>query len=568
MRLFNTSGPCDPSVNYMLPPEPRLPGARLLVDQGQYFVVHAPRQTGKTTTLAALARDITTGGKQVALLFSCERARIYDDDPGAAAREILQAISREARVQRLPAELMPPVEWPDAPPGSVLVEALGAWARACSLPLVLFFDEIDSLRGPALLSVLSQLRDGFRSRPRDFPASVALCGLRDIRDYRIAAGRDPARASSSSPFNIKVKSLRMGDFTRAQVAELYGQRTEETGQEFTAEAVGLAFEYSCGQPWLVNALAREITVEMRVEPPQPITAAHVDEAKERLILARATHLDYLADRLAEPRVKRVMEPLLAGEFVTDDPTYSDDVSYARDLGLIGQGNPITVANPIYKEVIARVLTQRAADQISVTPASFLLPDGRLDFEKLLAQFAAFWKQNGEILARGEAYHEVAPQLVFMAYLQRVVNGGGHVVREYGIGRGRIDLLVSKPYTGLDGKDAVQREVIELKVRRQGEGNPLKAALIQLDEYLSRFDLERGTLVIFDRRPSAIRRPPAPEFSSHRTPGGRGIILLTVCRWSPAEWISASWYAPSRPRARRRQSRRCRTPARPPTSPAS
>jgi hypothetical protein len=354
VRFFNTSGPCDPGVNYVLPPELRLPGVRILVEQGQYFVVHAPRQTGKTATLAALARDITADGQEVALLFSCERARIYDDDPGAAARAILEAISREARVQRLPAELVPPAEWPDVSPGSVLVEGLGAWAQACPLPLVLFFDEIDSLRGPALLSVLSQLRDGFRSRPRDFPASVALRGV-----------RDPARVSSSSPFNIKVKSLRMGDFTRAQVAELYGQRTEETGQKFTAEAADLAFDYSGGQPWLVNALAHEITVE----PPEPITAAHVDEAKERLILARATHLDDLADRLAEPRVKRVMEPLLAGEFVTDDPTYSDDASYARDLGLIGPGQPIAVANPIYKEVIARVLTQRPLTRSALLTSS-------------------------------------------------------------------------------------------------------------------------------------------------------------------------------------------------------
>jgi hypothetical protein len=181
VRFFSTSGPCDPGVNYLLPPEPRLPGARVLVEQGQYFVVHAPRQTGKTMTLAALARDIAADGQQVALLFSCERARTYDDDPGAAARAILEAISREARVQRLPAELAPPAEWPDVSPGSVLVEGLGAWAQACPLPLVLFFDEIDSLRGPALLSALTQLRDGFRSRPRDFPASVALCGVRDLR---------------------------------------------------------------------------------------------------------------------------------------------------------------------------------------------------------------------------------------------------------------------------------------------------------------------------------------------------------------------------------------------------
>jgi hypothetical protein len=511
----------------MLPPEPRLPGARDLVEHGQYFVVHAPRQTGKTTTLAALAQDITADGRQVALLFSCERARIYQDDAGAAGRAILAAISREARVQRLPAELMPPEKWPDAASDSVLVEGLGAWARACPLPLVLFFDEIDSLTGPPLLSVLSQLRDGFRSRPRDFPASVALCGLRDIRDYRIAVGQDPERRSTSSPFNIAVKSLRMGDFTRPQVAELYGQRTAETGQEFTPEAVDRAFAYSAGQPWLVNSLAREITLEMGVEPPESVTTAHVDEAKERLILARATHLDYLGDRLAEPRVRRVMEPLLAGDFVTNDPTFDNDVTYVRDLGLIRRRDPIAVANPIYNAVIARDLAQRAASQISVTPASFLHADGQLDFGRLLTEFAAFWKQHGEILVKGEAYHEVAPQLVFMAYLQRVVNGGGSVAREYGIGRGRIDLIITKPYTDPDGKPAVQREVIELKVRRQKEGNPLKDALAQLDEYLARLDLATGTLIIFDRRPSVIRKRSAPEFSRHRTPEGREIVLLTT-----------------------------------------
>jgi len=385
----------------MLPPEPRLPAARGLIDQGQYFVVHAPRQTGKTTTLAALAQDVTADGRQVALLFSCERARIYTEDVGAATREILQAISSEARERGLRPECMPPAEWPDVPPSSLLVEGLRAWARTCPLPLVLFFDEIDSLRGPSLLSVLSQLRDGFRSRPQGFPASVALCGLRNIRDYRIASGRDPERTSTTSPFNIVVESLRMEDFTRGQVAELYAQHTAETGQEFTADAVDRAFEHTRGQPWLVNSLAREITVKMGVKPPEQVTAAHVDEAKERLILDRATHLDYLADRLAEPRVKRVMEPLLAGDFVTSDPTYSDDVSYARDLGLIGLEQPIAVANPIYKEVIVRVLAERVADSIRVTPASFLLPDGRLDFGKLLDEFAAFWRKDGEILVRGE-----------------------------------------------------------------------------------------------------------------------------------------------------------------------
>jgi hypothetical protein len=228
-------------------------------------------------------------GRYVALLVSCEDAKVTGDDYGAASEIILGTIAREARVQGLPAELMPPSPWPAAVSGSLLLDGLTAWARQCPLPLVLFFDEIDALRGQSLFSVLAQLRNGSRSRPRSFPMSMALCGLRSVRDYRVAAGRDPERIGSSSPFNVITESIRVADFTHAQVEELYAQHTAETGQEFTPEALNLAFEYSQGQPWLVNDLAREITRQMRILPPELITADHVDEAKERLILAREPH---------------------------------------------------------------------------------------------------------------------------------------------------------------------------------------------------------------------------------------------------------------------------------------
>ncbi|MBO0802978.1 MAG: hypothetical protein J2P25_07880 [Nocardiopsaceae bacterium] len=513
----------------MLPPEPRLPGARELVEEGQYFVVHAPRQTGKTTTLSALAEDVTAEGRMVALLFSCERARIYLEDAGAVGRAILQAITEEARFQRLPADCMPPDPWPTAPPDSLLSAGLRAWAESCPRPLALFFDEIDSLTGDPLLSVLSQLRDGFRSRPEGFPASVALCGLRDIRDYRVASGRDPERRSTSSPFNVKVESLRMGDFTKDQVAELYGQHTAETGQDFTPEAVDRAFSYSQGQPWLVNSLAREAIVKMGVKPPEPVTAAHIDEAKERLILDRQTHLDYLSDRLAEPRVQRVVEPVLTGGLLpTRDSVYDDDVSYVRDLGLIAASDPVRIANPVYKEVIVRVLSLGIRRSIvDVDPRDYLLPDGRLDFGMVLKRFARFWQSFGKMLAQGGDYHETAPQLVFLAYLQSVVNGSGFVDCEYGLGRGRIDVYVRKFYTDADGKKAVQREAVELKVRRQGRGNPLKDGLGQLDEYLSQLDVDAGSLIVFDRRPNARHKRSDTEFSSTHTPDGREITILVL-----------------------------------------
>lgn len=523
MRVFNNAGPCDPGRDYMLPPEPRLPGVRNLVDRGRYFVVHAPRQTGKTTTLTALAEEITADGRQAAVLFSCERARTQTGDIGAAAREVLQAITSAAEDQGLPAECLPP-PWPDAPPGSVLQEGLRAWARACARPLVLFFDEFDSLSGPALLSVASQLRDGFRSRPRNFPASVALCGLRDIRDYRVAAGQSPQPSGrSSSPFNVIYKSFRMHDFTREKVAMLYGQHTAETGQEFTAEAVGRAFCYSQGQPWLVNTLALQIVDEDEMGVTGTITAAHVDEAKERLILARATHIEYLADRLAEPRVQRFIEPLLAGTSLgtETDATFDDDLQYVRDVGLIAPNPPVRVANPIYREVIARTLAMRVTEQVTEKPSRFVLPDGRLDFPLLLDAFADFWVDTGAEMAGKEKYHEVSMQVVFMGFLQRIVNGGGFVDREYALGTGRTDILVRKPY----GDGQVQREYIELKVWLPKKGDPLDEGLRQLDRYLAAARLNAGTLVIFDRREGALPVAERTEITHLASPAGNAVTLL-------------------------------------------
>lgn len=510
----------------MLPPEPRLPGARGLIAEDLYFVVHAPRQTGKTTVLNALARDLNADGRHVALRFSCERAEPAGNDYGAATGAILEAINDAAFAQGLSPELMPPSPWPETSAESRLKAGLTAWARTCPLPIVLFFDEIDALAGTSLISVLRQLRDGYTARPAPFPASVVLCGVRNVRDYKAASGGNAESLGTASPFNIAVESLRIADFTRDQVAELYGQHTAETGQEFTPEATARAFDYTQGQPWLVNAIAREITREIRVEPPEPITASHVDEAKERLILARATHLDSLAARLREPRVQRVIEPLISGaDLPKVDATYDDDVSYAQDLGLIAAGNDVRVANPIYREVIVRVLTAGMQRAIRVEPRTFLLPDGRIDFRKILTEFAEFWRANGEILVAEEGYHETAPHLVFMAYLQRVVNGGGFVDREFGAGRGRIDILVRKPYIDSDGKTAVQKEIVELKVRHPGRGDPVAAGLTQLDGYLDRLGVDGGHLIVFDRRLKALLGHPRIEITDTCTPSGRPVVLL-------------------------------------------
>lgn len=521
MRYFNTTGPCDSEWHYMLPAAERLPDARRIISRGQYFVLHAPRQSGKTTSLAELARELTEEGKYLALHFSCEYAEPVGDDFGQVELLLLDVI--RAAASGLAPELSPPDPWPEAEPGRRIDAALTAWVARCSRPLVLFFDEIDAVRGESLRSVLRQLRGGYSTHRKGFVHAVVLCGLRDVRDYKAASGGDPSRLGSSSPFNIKVESMRIGDFTHAEVAALYAQHTKETGQEFTSRAVDLAYYYTQGQPWLVNALAAEVIDKMRVHT--TITDDHIDEAKERLIVARATHLDSLVSKLREDRVRTVIEPLVAGTLVDVDLDFNDAVSYVRDLGLIADDRAVRVANPIYKEVILRVLGAAIEYNVLLEPSSFRLPDGRLDFPRLLTEFATFWKLNGEVLVAQQGYHEAAAQLVLMAFLHRIVNGGGYIDREYGVGRGRIDLLLRQPYTDADGRRAWQLEAMELKVWRDKEPDPLTTGLAQLDGYLDRFVLSTGVLVIFDRRSQADPIDQRTVFSEATTPAGRTVTVL-------------------------------------------
>jgi hypothetical protein len=533
-RFFNTTGACKPDKHYMLPAADRLPDARRLIDQEGYFVLHAPRQTGKTTSLMDLCQQLTAEGRYVALHVSCEAGQAAGEDYGAAELMVIGDIRINAR--DLPEALRPPPLQGDEPQGQRLRSALDAWARACPRPIVLVLDEIDALRGQSLISVLRQLRAGFPSRPRAFPSSVILCGLRDVRDYKAGSGGDPTRLGTSSPFNIKVESLRLGDFTREEVEVLYGQHTEETGQAFEAEAMESAWEATRGQPWLVNALAREVVEKIGVPPHVPITGAHIEEARERLILARQTHLDSLVDRLHEARVRRVIEPLLAGEADSDAAAeavaveaalgpYDDDLQYVRDLGLVAPDNPLRMANTTYREVIVRVLATEAEAKVMVEPGRFVAEDGRLDMPKLLEAFAAFWREHGQALARRMPYHEVAPQLVLMAFLQRVVNGGGYVDREYGIGRGRIDLLLRWPLPNAATLKDWQHEVLEMKVWREGKADPLSAGLTQLDNYLAELGLDHGVLVIFDRRPGIAPAEERTRFEDARTTGGREVSVL-------------------------------------------
>ncbi len=516
-RFFNIAGPCIPGEHYLLPTLERRPEIARLLDEKQYFVLHAARQAGKTTLLNALEAEINADGQRAALYCSLESVQgLVEPERGIPA--VIRALERSASYHpqlRDVSTLTAPDRLADFTGG--LQRGIADLCTFAGKPLVLLFDEADCLSEQTLITFLGQLRDGYINRVRaPFPSSVALVGMRNIRDYRAKIRSERETLGSASPFNIIAAALTLDNFTRAEIGILYAQHTADTGQAFEAAAVDRAHYWTQGQPWLVNAIAREcVDTLLDRDFSRPVTAAHVDQAAENLLQRRDTHLDSLYERLKEERVRRVVEPVILGRAAPEASLMADDTQYALDLGLLRQEQGgLLPANPIYAEVIARTLSyDTQMIMLNTMREAPWAQDGELDMSGLLRAFQPFWRENSEMWIERYQYREAAPHLILMAFLQRVINGGGQIVREYSLGRRRVDLCVV--YAG-------KRYPVEIKL---AEGPKTRAeGLAQLAAYCDACGVREGWLVLFDRRP---KRPWSKRlfWQTQRDTAGRTLHLV-------------------------------------------
>jgi hypothetical protein len=319
--------------------------------------------------------------------------------------------------------------------------------------------------------------------------------MRNIRDYKDKIRPESETMGSASPFNIITEALTLKNFTQEEIAMLYGQHTNDTGQIFEPAAIELVWEQTQGQPWLVNAIAREVIVKiLQSDYTQPITADMVKQAIQTIILRRDTHIDSLLKRLKEDRVRKIIQPLIIGER-GDVDKLSDDYAFVRDMGLIRDiPGGFLPANPIYSEVIVRSLSFSAQDELLDKKYPYQMPrylkNGRIDVDYLMRDFQQFWRENSAIWEEKFDYKEAAPHLILMAFLQRVINGGGEIYREIAAGTGRLDLCLEYD------KYNKRKYPIELKIR-YGE-KTVAEGLEQVARYMDTLGCSEGWLAVFDR----------------------------------------------------------------------
>lgn len=489
-KYFNIAGPCNPTHHYMVSILNRNKAVMPLIAQHQYFVIHAARQTGKTTLVKTLVNHFNAEGTHHALYCSLEAASPYTEVEKGIT-QVFYILEAAIKYSKLPNKELFGKNANLEKTASLITTALRSFCQLLDKPLLIFFDEIDCLKNGTLISFLRQLREGYVNRPEiPFPKSVALIGMRNIRDYKSKIREGRQTLGSASPFNIITKALTLSNFTFEEVTQLYDQHTQITGQGFEQAVIKKIYDVCNGQPWLVNAIAREIIVEiLNNDYAQKITTAHVDQAVKNIILRRDTHIDSLLERLKEERVRKVIEPLLTGKRFAIDLT-DDDTQYCIDLGLITYNDgEIKPANNIYKEVIIRALTTNTQAHLKgMIKNRWISENGGLDMSGILKAFQQFWRENSGIWEEKYQYKEAAPHLILQAFLQTVINSGGQVNREYAANKDRMDLCVD--YGG-------HQYPIEIKLRYDTKTIP--DGLIQLSEYMDVVGEATGWLVVFDKR---------------------------------------------------------------------
>ena len=492
-KYFNIAGPCNAADHYMVPLLERNKDILPLIEQKQYFVLHAARQSGKTTLLQELVDHLEREGKCYALYCSLEQAQVFTEAKEGIP-QILNIIRSAIRFSNIPGKENFLKGSGQKDISTMVGDALKEFCTTLDKPLIFFFDEIDALQDGTLISFLRQLRNGYITRSRiPFPHSIALVGMRNIRDYKSKVRDGRETLGSPSPFNIITKALTLRNFSIGDIQGLYNQHTKATGQVFEKAAVESVHDYTDGQPWLVNAIAREIIMEiLENDFTKKITAAHVDQAVKNILLRRDTHIDSLLERLKEERVRKVMEPVITGEKYAISFT-DDDTQYCLDLGLLkNEDNVLKPANKMYAEVIIRTLSYDLQYHMeSQIENRWVKTDSSLDMNGLLKAFQQFWRENSEIWQEKYQYQEAAPHLILQAFLQRVVNSGGGVSREYAANKGRMDLCVHY------GKN---KYPIEIKLHYGKKTIP--EGLEQLAGYMDTVGENTGWLVVFDRRKGA------------------------------------------------------------------
>jgi hypothetical protein len=528
----------------MIPALARAPDIVRMIELKSYFVVGSPRQSGKTTLLKALTAKINEDG-----IFYALNIPLHPADDAESKTEALTQIATSINVA---------LNFSNIPIISSLIDNIPSFELfgterirmilnfICSnidKELVVFFDEVDSLPPSVIGTFLSQIRAGYqyRDEPKsEFPRALGLFGLRNLIYYRSLIRPNGYSKGYSkgyaSPFNVALPPLIIPDFTRDDIINLYNQHTRDTGQTFSDSALERAWYWTEGQPWLVNALAREIVEKIVFNHySNDIDGALIDEAANKLMSEDHLHFLSLSERMKEPAIIRVIDAIISGSQNPCMPIQDIDIKYSVALGLVktphGWSSGIDgcrVSNRIYQTVILKFLSSGILLRNLPESQTPKWTDGHnVDVSGLLNAFQEWWLENADVIFSDNKIVARIDSLVKHETLSSGAVYDGSITENQLLydTKGILSHLASESFCvlvlcaylqGALPEDSVKRELtlgtksVDIGIVYKGHKYPIEAklkgamsrekSLQQLQGYIDKCDATEGWLVVFDRDP--------------------------------------------------------------------
>jgi len=489
-RYFEKSGVVDPGASYYVPLENVTnmdnQDIKTMVDLGRYFSIFAPRQSGKTTFFEGFCHELEKDTSYVAILLSFQRYKNLDKQ---RFYQLIQKDLYNQLMNRLNAvncrklgaisAYLDSHSLTDHISFSELFEELNQIVEFKKI--VIFIDEFDGIPIDELENFLTTLRELYQRYKKQTDKalySVGLVGIRNITKLIVGG---------VSPFNI-ADQVKLPPFILKNVRDLYSQYTEETNQPFTEDAVKKVFDETAGQPWLVNRLGTILTVNIKPETADPITAEDVEKAIDILLYEENSHFDNITEK-----AKQYKETFIDIVFNSVEYIPGDDEQYLLlTHGLIkAKGKDVRVSNPIYQKRFTRTFFRESGAIVDVSVKGYFRPDGLLNMEAILSDFEEYIMQIGvNAFYASQKPYEKTGQFLLTAWLYQFVEGGkGDLRLEAPSGLGRMDILLI--YHG-------HKYIIETKINRSSLDKTVEKAINQLcGKYLLTEQVDEGYVVVFD-----------------------------------------------------------------------
>ena len=492
-RKFNCTGPCYPDEHYYVRRDTVMERVKSMIHEGAYFVVHAPRQMGKTTLLENMLAELETqSGKFIGVCLDFEflKNATVELFYGEMKKEIDRQILKRLANSKSPP--MPTVRKSLAQAQVIDLFSFRDYINEIThlLPdyqIAFVIDEFDGCPDEAMKDFLHTLRSFYLAKKRheNFRnLNFILVGVRDFTQLTVG---------TVSPFNI-AQNLYLENFSPEEVRELYKQYTLETGQSFSQEAVESIYKRTCGQPFLVNRFGVILTEEMNVEKQETITASHVQNAMSNIL--RETNNNFKTILVHAQEYKDQILRIISGfkfNYDEDNPL----VMNLRSYGLIREQDGVCVINnPIYQNKILSAFRPTRDEMREIWQST---EGDTLDFENfysgnvirmgiLIENFKKFMDRIGLKLFRvTKNPQEVVGQFLLASFIDlAITNIGGTTYIEVPTGIGRMDIIAIAHN---------QKYIIETKLWT-GEGN-YQAGLKQLADYMRKESVNEGYYVIFD-----------------------------------------------------------------------